>query len=102
MSTVHLHVVGRVQGVGFRWFTRVAARRLQLAGWVSNLPDGSVEVAASGRQDRLDEFRCILLRGPDGAEVTTIEDLDPIDADALEFPFVIRKTGTGISTGNYR
>ena len=62
-----------------------------------NLPDGSVEVAASGRQDKLDEFRRILGRGPDGAEVTAVEDLDPVDAETLEFPFAIRRAGAGTS-----
>ena len=99
MPAAHLHVIGRVQGVGFRWFTRVAARRLQLAGWVMNLPDGSVEVAASGRQEKLDEFRRVLMRGPDGADVTAVEDLGPIEPESLDFPFAIRRAGTPTSTG---
>jgi acylphosphatase len=84
-------VQGRVQGVGFRWFTRVAARRLQLAGWVTNRPDGSVEVAAEGAEDKLSAFRTALSRGPDGAHVTGIIDLDPIDDSPLEFPFRVDK-----------
>jgi acylphosphatase len=98
LAAAHFQVVGRVQGVGFRWFTRVSARRLQLAGWVLNLPNGSVEVAAAGRQDKLDEFRRVLLRGPDGADVSALLDLDPIDAEALEFPFAIRRAGAGTSS----
>jgi acylphosphatase len=93
MATVHLQVVGKVQGVGFRWFTRVAARRLQLSGWVSNRPDGSVEIAAAGRPDKLDEFRRVLMQGPDGAQVETVLDLPPIDGEELTFPFVIDKSG---------
>ena len=93
MATVHLQVVGKVQGVGFRWFTRVAARRLQLSGWVTNRPDGSVEVAATGRPDKLDEFRRLLKQGPDGAQVETLVDLAPIDEEELAFPFVIDKSG---------
>ena len=41
---LHLIVGGRVQGVGFRWFVRTAARALELSGRVRNLPDSRVEV----------------------------------------------------------
>jgi acylphosphatase len=64
------------------------ARRLQLAGWVENLPDGSVEVAASGERDKLDELSRAVRRGPDGAEISTVEEL-PAPGD-LEGPFAIR------------
>lgn len=41
-------VHGRVQGVGFRWWTRSRASELGLAGYASNLADGRVEVVAEG------------------------------------------------------
>lgn len=41
-------VHGRVQGVGFRWWTRRQALRLGLTGYASNLVDGRVEVVAEG------------------------------------------------------
>ena len=41
-------VHGRVQGVGFRWWTRSRASELGLRGWASNLADGRVEVVAEG------------------------------------------------------
>jgi acylphosphatase len=43
-------VSGRVQGVGFRWWTRARALELGLAGSASNLEDGRVEVVAEGRR----------------------------------------------------
>ncbi|HYU48296.1 MAG TPA: acylphosphatase, partial [Terriglobales bacterium] len=46
-------VRGRVQGVGFRWFVEREAQILQIAGWVRNNPDGSVEVLAQGTRDQL-------------------------------------------------
>ncbi|MEP6508132.1 MAG: acylphosphatase [Gemmatimonadales bacterium] len=93
MAILHVQVTGRVQGVGFRWFVRVSGRRLQLSGWVKNRPDGSVEVTASGSDDRLIELRKLLLRGPDGASVAAVIDLDDPggSADEIEFPFAMRK-----------
>lgn len=44
-------VAGRVQGVGFRWWTRSRALELGLAGSVTNLADGRVEVVAEGPQN---------------------------------------------------
>ncbi len=85
---MRLRVRGCVQGVGFRWFVRVHGRRLQLAGWVANRSDGSVEVAASGEQARLDELRRILSQGPDGADVAALDELDPVED--LDFPFAVR------------
>jgi acylphosphatase len=41
-------VRGRVQGVGFRWWTRATALELGLTGWALNLDDGRVEVVAEG------------------------------------------------------
>jgi acylphosphatase len=90
MPAIHLSIVGRVQGVGFRWFVRVAARRLGLSGWVRNREDGTVEVAASGPAEKLAEFRRHVSRGPDGAEVTDVLDLDEV-AGELEFPFGMRR-----------
>jgi len=90
VPTVHLLVTGRVQGVGFRWFVRVAGRRLGLAGWVRNREDGSVELAASGSQEKLDELRKQVRRGPDAARVTDVEDLEAIEGE-LEFPFGMRR-----------
>ena len=90
MASLHVQVKGRVQGVGFRWFVRVSGRRLQLSGWVRNRPDGSVEIAAAGSEDRLAELRKLVKRGPDGAEVAEVVDLEEISRD-LEYPFAMKK-----------
>jgi acylphosphatase len=72
-------VSGRVQGVGFRWFTRQAARELGgLAGRVRNLPDGRVEIEVAGESDRLEAFRARLRQGPPGARVTGLEEQEII------------------------
>jgi acylphosphatase len=64
---------GEVQGVGFRWAVQREAIRLGLAGYAANLPDGSVEVAAEGPPERLDELEAFLRDGPRWAEVQRLE-----------------------------
>ena len=50
-------VRGRVQGVGFRWFTRAAALRIgSLEGFVVNLRDGRVQVVAEGARPECEEL----------------------------------------------
>jgi acylphosphatase len=69
-------VRGRVQGVGFRWFVEREAHILQIAGWVRNNPDGSVEVLAIGTPDQLSGLRARLQEGPRAARVDGIEESD--------------------------
>ena len=90
MPAMHIMIAGRVQGVGFRWFARVAGRRLELSGWVRNRNDGTVEVAAAGPQEKLDQFRRQLSRGPDAASVERVAELEPV-TDELDFPFAMRR-----------
>ena len=44
----HIFFFGRVQGVGFRYTCKTVAQRYAVSGWVSNLPDGSVEMTVEG------------------------------------------------------
>ena len=73
MAVMRCYVSGRVQGVFFRASARDRARRLGLAGRASNLPDGRVEVIASGTEADLDALRRWLREGPPQAEVTSVE-----------------------------
>ena len=49
-------VSGRVQGVGFRWWTRCRARELGLVGSARNLDDGRVRVVAEGTQSHCQQL----------------------------------------------
>jgi acylphosphatase len=89
VSVLHIRVSGMVQGVGFRWFVRERARRLGLAGWVRNLPDGSVEVAAEGDVAQLELLRTEVQRGPRGASVERLEDVSAAPAPPVATPFEI-------------
>lgn len=52
----HIFFYGRVQGVGFRYYSVNKARQLGLTGWVRNLYDGSVEMEVQGQERFIDEL----------------------------------------------
>ena len=56
MIRQHIIFRGRVQGVGFRYYSVHKARQLGLTGWVENLYDGSVEMEIQGDCARIDEL----------------------------------------------
>ena len=74
VSERRFHVRGRVQGVGFRWWTLAQAQRLGIAGTVRNCPDGSVEVLARGSDEQLERLRQQLEHGPDQAVVEGVDE----------------------------
>jgi acylphosphatase len=62
-----------VQGVFFRVGARDRARSLDVAGWIQNRPDGSVEAVFEGDDDRVDSMIEWCRRGPAGADVRDVE-----------------------------
>lgn len=83
-------VSGRVQGVGFRYFVAETAKSLGLSGYVRNLPDGRVEVAARGRREELERLAAALRKGPPGALVQDVQldwDAPVAEADGFEVRF---------------
>lgn len=68
-----LLISGRVQGVGFRHFTRTNAGELGLKGWVRNLNNGDVEALLQGPENKLSEMIEKLKNGPLPARVDQIE-----------------------------
>lgn len=65
---------GRVQGVGYRAFTRREAALMGLSVSATNLPDGRVEVIACGEAERIDALRERLRAGPRWSRVESLED----------------------------
>lgn len=66
-------VSGRVQGVGFRWWTRSLAERLAIDGSVRNESDGSVVIRARGSEEAITTLEEHLGHGPPGANVRRLE-----------------------------
>lgn len=85
----HFLVSGRVQAVGFRYFTQAAANREGLHGWVRNLPDGRVEVEAEGDADAVERFERALRQGPRGARVDAM-DVEAITPSGREPGFFVK------------
>lgn len=81
MAIARKYVVsGRVQGVGFRFFSERVANELGLRGYVKNLWSGNVEAYAIGGEVQLEEFKRRLAEGPRMARVESIQESDePVD-----------------------
>ena len=90
MRTVRLLITGRVQGVGYRDWTRRQALALSLSGWVRNRRDGGVEALAAGDAAAVAAFAETVRGGPPGSRVDHV-DLSP--AEPISTPgFEIRPT----------
>jgi acylphosphatase len=72
LRSVRVRIEGRVQGVGFRYWTERVARERGLAGWVRNRRDGSVEALFSGAAEQVGEMLDRCREGPAGAVVTSV------------------------------
>lgn len=71
---VRLVIEGRVQGVGYRYWTVKEAARLGLDGWVRNLPDGTVEAVIAGPADAVAAMIEACKRGPRAAAVAVVRE----------------------------
>jgi acylphosphatase len=84
-------VSGRVQGVGFRYFTRDAAQTLGLSGWVMNLIGGDVELEAEGEQSAIDKLIEELKQGPPLSRVTDVDVQELVAMGSNEEFFIHRR-----------
>lgn len=89
MARQRYRVAGRVQGVGFRYWTYHTALSLGLLGWVRNNTDGSVEIVADGDLNALQALENKLKSGPVGCSVSEMTPLEP-DMQEIFNDFSIR------------
>ncbi|WP_077963502.1 acylphosphatase [Ensifer adhaerens] len=71
-KTARVRILGRVQGVSFRVWTRDEAEKLGLSGWVRNEPDGSVFAVISGSEEAVTAMIERLGKGPAMASVAQV------------------------------
>lgn len=70
---IDLVIKGKVQGVGFRYFTKKKADSLGITGCVKNNLDGSVYVTAQGEASSLESFTKFCYIGPPHSIVKSIK-----------------------------
>ena len=56
MVSLQVFYEGNVQGVGFRWSVQHIAKGFDVTGWVTNLPDGRVELEINGEENEVRAF----------------------------------------------
>lgn len=99
MRAFRVRVFGRVQRVGYRRFVIDEAQGLGLAGYVRNLPDGSVEVFAQGGEEELERFLEAVERPPLG-EVKRIEVGEAVvDPEVEGFRIIYGELGDELQEG---
>ena len=77
--SVQLLVIGKVQGVYFRYNLQLIAKKNSVVGWVRNLPDGRVEALLEGNKDDVDKVIAWSQMGPENARV------DDVKTDNLQY-----------------
>lgn len=73
LTTLRVRIEGFVQGVGFRNFAVLEARKLGLDGWVRNRSDSTVEALVSGSTKAVESFVAACMKGPEGCLVKNID-----------------------------
>ncbi len=89
VRTVRVRIEGRVQGVGYRYWTERAAIGFGLSGWVRNLRDGSVEALFSGAPAKVGAMIERCRQGPRSAVVASLsveDEATPLPAGFTVLP----------------
>ncbi|GAA0297592.1 acylphosphatase [Gracilibacillus halotolerans] len=81
MKRVYMNISGRVQGVGFRYFTQHLAIQYNIVGWVKNEEDGTVTVDAQGHEEELNNFIEQIKKGPSRFAKVNNVDLTYLDIE---------------------
>ncbi|AGK52236.1 acylphosphatase [Bacillus sp. 1NLA3E] len=84
MKQIHLTVYGKVQGVGFRYFSQMKAVQYDVRGWVKNSEEGAVEILAEGTQGNLDLFIEDVRRGNPFSKVNDVIVQDTNKTDSYQ------------------
>ena len=70
LQTLNIKISGKVQGVFYRQSTKEIATQLGIEGFIMNMPDGCVEITASGTKEQMKQLLNWCRQGPPLAKVT--------------------------------
>ena len=84
IETYNLLLSGRVQGVGFRYFTEALAARYNIQGYVRNIYDNKLEIVCQGEPDNLNKFILEVKNGPSFSHVKQVDMEEVIDAPVYD------------------
>ncbi|MEM5879040.1 MAG: acylphosphatase [Candidatus Aenigmatarchaeota archaeon] len=72
-ARAHVIISGIVQGVNFRYYTKLKAKENKVTGWIRNLVDGRVEAVFEGEKSSVESMIEFCKRGPPNAYVSNVE-----------------------------
>nr|WP_295972170.1 acylphosphatase [uncultured Bacillus sp.] len=81
MIQLRIIVSGKVQGVGYRYFSQMKAAQYGIKGWAKNHTDGSVEIIAAGSNEQLEPFIEDLRKGNPFSKINYMEITEMDHAD---------------------
>jgi len=84
LKTIKVQIVGRVQGVGFRYFVKTQADQLKLKGYAKNLSNGQVEIILQGKVKAIELLLDKIKIGPSYSNVSSVDSFEIMDAPILE------------------
>ncbi len=90
MIQLRIIVSGKVQGVGYRYFSQMKAVQYGVKGWVKNLADSSVEIIAQGEKGQLEPFIADLRKGNpfskiNNMEITEMNQIDLVHSFTIKY-----------------
>ena len=88
-TAVNIIIKGKVQGVGYRYFTLKKAKELHIIGWVRNQSDGTVALFGQGNKRNLELLIAILKQGPSFSKVDeVIVNWEHAQAEYIDFVII--------------
>ncbi len=89
IKTYKILLSGRVQGVGFRYFTESVASKYGISGYVANTLNGKVEVVGQGEDEELKQFFKAVKKGPAFSAIIDVK-YEEVDSNKKYSKFEIK------------